>query len=954
MAATQKKSSAASKTATGSRSKKEEALARNKRRRNIWSVVLFAVGLILICFAFIGNVDAEQPNVWDYIHGFFRGIFGAAVFLVGPLFIYFAVMISLDKGKSTITATLIKYICFILLLCGAIQIIFIGHVVPPEAEGSVSTVSELYKSGTHLSGGGVLSLIVAYPLLLLGRVGATIVILLVIFVIVMLMINMSLMEFLRLIGKPFVKLGSYIRKKRDEYEEESRYVEEERELREAERREREAMEAASDSERLAARLKSVEALTKNSDKKEDGFNSENDRKNRAIVDKQKKDSDRYLEKIGAKPKVVPPRLTDADYAKNEEAAAQAPETAAAKEKTETNAVPEQILPETEPTVSAVQNETDSASVPDSTPDVINTHETVSAESPDIAAPAETAQAEEAVQPNEKTEEKAPESVQKNEISEIEQAIIDYNKEIEDKNRKNGIVVEDLTPKGENVREGAQSTEPPAIEEYVLPPVTLLNEAKRSATDENINTEIEHNAENLVNTLKSFNVSTKFLGAVRGPSVTRYELQPATGVKISKITGLVDDISLNLATANIRIEAPIPNKAAVGIEVPNKLKDTVYIREMIDSDAFKKCESKLGAALGKNVSGDVIICNIADMPHILIAGTTGAGKSVCVNSIIMSILFRSTPDEVRLVMIDPKAVEFMIYNGIGHLLLPVVTDPKKAAGALAWACTEMDKRYRMLSENNVRDIKAYNKLAREREDMEPMPQVVIFIDELADLMMCAKNDVEASICRLAQKARAAGMHLVVATQRPSVDVITGLIKSNIPSRIALKVASQVDSRTIIDTAGAEKLLGKGDMLYKSVTMPMPTRVQGCWVSDDEVERVTEFIKNKFILEYDENVIDEIDRQAEKVGGGDKDKGGDFNGDLDVSDEKLDEAIDVVFANGGASTSALQRRLNVGYGRAARLIDMMEQMGIVGPQEGNKPRQLLMSKEAWYERKLNKAD
>lgn len=375
--------------------------------------------------------------------------------------------------------------------------------------------------------------------------------------------------------------------------------------------------------------------------------------------------------------------------------------------------------------------------------------------------------------------------------------------------------------------------------------------------------------------------------------------------------------------------------------------------MIDSDTFRKCDSRLGAALGKNISGDVVICNIADMPHILIAGTTGAGKSVCVNSIIMSILFRSTPDEVRLVMIDPKAVEFMIYNGIGHLLLPVVTDPKKAAGALAWACTEMDKRYNTLSENNVRDIKAYNKLAASREDLEPMPQVVIFIDELADLMMCAKNDVEASICRLAQKARAAGMHLVVATQRPSVDVITGLIKSNIPSRIALKVASQVDSRTIIDTAGAEKLLGKGDMLYKSVTMPMPTRVQGCWVSDDEVERVTEFIKNKFALEYDENVMNEIDRQAEKVGG-DKDKDGGFNGDLDVSDDKLDEAIDVVFANGGASTSALQRRLNVGYGRAARLIDMMEQMGIVGAPEGNKPRQLLMSKEAWYERKLNKED
>lgn len=946
MAATQKKSTAASKTASGSRAKKDEALARNKRRRNILSVVLFAVGLILVCFAFIGNVEAEQPNMWDYIHGFFRGVFGMAVFLVGPLFIYFAIMISLDKGKSTITATLIKYVFFILLLCGAIQIIFVGQLASPEAEGFGGTVAELYKNGTHLSGGGVLSLIVAYPLLLLGRVGATIVIILVTFVIIMLMTNMSLMDFLRLVGKPFVKLGEYFKRKRDEYEEESRYVKEEREQREAERREREALESASESERLAAKLKSVEALTKGSDRSGADSVPENDVKNKAIVDKQKRESDEYLVKIGAKSAVVPPRLTDADYIKNEDADNLTESKAAAEEETASAPVSSEIAPKTEEKA-ASDTQIESISVSDTISETAS--EIVSSAAPETV----TKNIPEADAPIVQAEEKPTKSDSaKSEISEIEQAIIDYNKEIEEKNKKNGIVLENLTENGETKTDNAVPSV--SAEEYILPPVTLLNEVKRSATDENINAEIEHNAETLVNTLKSFGVSTKFLQAVRGPSVTRYELQPDIGVKISKITGLVDDISLNLATAGIRIEAPIPNKAAVGIEVPNKVKDTVYIREMIDSDTFRKCESKLGASLGKNISGDVVICNIADMPHILIAGTTGAGKSVCVNSIIMSILFRSTPEEVRLVMIDPKAVEFMIYNGIGHLLLPVVTDPKKAAGALAWACTEMDKRYRMLSENNVRDIKAYNKLAAAREDLEPMPQVVIFIDELADLMMCAKNDVEASICRLAQKARAAGMHLVVATQRPSVDVITGLIKSNIPSRIALKVASQVDSRTIIDTAGAEKLLGKGDMLYKSVTMPMPTRVQGCWVSDDEVERVTEFIKNKFALEYDENVMNEIDRQAEKVGGGDKDKGGEFNGDLDVSDEKLDEAIEVVFANGGASTSALQRRLNVGYGRAARLIDMMEQMGIVGAQEGNKPRQLLMSKEAWYERKLNKQD
>ncbi len=919
MAATQKKSSktAASKTASASGSKKAEALARNKRRRNIWSVVLFAVGIMLTCFALFGNVKAEQPNMWDYIHGFFCGVFGAAVFLVGPVFIYFAVMISLDKSKSTITAMLIKIILFILLLCGAIQIIFVGQVGSSEFEGLGSVISEVYISGTHLSGGGVLSLIVSYPLLLLGRVGATIVILLIFFVIVMLIADISLMDFLRLIAKPFMSLGSYAKRKREEYEEESRYVKEERELKETERKEMEALAAASESERLAEKFRSFDAMSKSMRGEETPSAPENDSKTKSIVSEQKQESDEYLIKIGAKSAVVPPRLTDEDYAKN----------------TETNQEePENTVSETENTEFTEKAEEEAV--------LTDTKQVENVESTEYDASAEQKVSDSPL-PAPKNEKENP----KSEVSEIEQAIIDYNREIEEKNRRNGIVLE--TEKGE------QASEQISAEEYILPPATILNEPKRSATDENINAEIEHNATTLVNALKSFGVSTNFLQAVRGPSVTRYELQPATGVKISKITGLVDDISLNLATAGIRIEAPIPNKAAVGIEVPNKEKDTVYIREMIDSDTFRKCDSRLGAALGKNISGDVVICNIADMPHILIAGTTGAGKSVCVNSIIMSILFRSTPDEVRLVMIDPKAVEFMIYNGIGHLLLPVVTDPKKAAGALAWACTEMDKRYNTLSENNVRDIKAYNKLAASREDLEPMPQVVIFIDELADLMMCAKNDVEASICRLAQKARAAGMHLVVATQRPSVDVITGLIKSNIRSRIALKVASQVDSRTIIDTAGAEKLLGKGDMLYKSVTMPMPTRVQGCWVSDDEVERVTEFIKNKFALEYDENVMNEIDRQAEKVGG-DKDKDGGFNGDLDVSDDKLDEAIDVVFANGGASTSALQRRLNVGYGRAARLIDMMEQMGIVGAPEGNKPRQLLMSKEAWYERKLNKED
>lgn len=910
MAAQQKGKKTASSSSSAS-AKKAEALARNKRRKNIWSVVLFAVGLMIAAFAFIGNADAETPNAWDYIHGFFCGVFGATVFFIGPLFIYLSVMIGLDKGKSTITVRLIQGIFFIFLLSAAIQIIFVGQIASPESE---NVVAEIYNNGKRLSGGGFCALLFGYPLLLLGRAGATIIIILVIFVIIMLMANISLITFLKLLAKPFVNLNGYIKRKRDEYEEESQYVEEERERL---RQEEEQYGQGTDKERLAKKFSSLDAMTKSARHEKSANIPENDSETKAIIEEQKEDSEKFLRNIGAESALVPPRLTDEDYKKSEKSSLS--------EQSEDPA-PKQ---EAEKTISADKGQEGE-----------KTEEKQQSANTESAASQET--------PESPKEEKSG-------VDEIEQAISDYNKELEEKNSKGGVVVETVTNTEENSDgQAAEQSAPISAEEYILPNVRLLNEVKRKVSDENASIEIEHNATTLVNTLKSFGVSTKFLEAVRGPSVTRYELQPAPGVKISKITGLVDDISLNLATVGVRIEAPIPNKAAVGIEVPNKEKETVFIREMIDNDVFRKCDSKLASALGKNISGEVVICDIAEMPHILIAGTTGAGKSVCVNSIIMSILFRSTPDEVRLVMIDPKAVEFMIYNGIGHLLLPVVTDPKKAAGALAWACTEMDKRYNRLSENNVRDIKAYNKLAATREDLEPMPQVVIFIDELADLMMCSKNDVESSICRLAQKARAAGMHLVVATQRPSVDVITGLIKSNIPSRIALKVASQVDSRTIIDNGGAEKLLGRGDMLYKSVGMAKPMRVQGCWVSDEEVERVTEFIKNKFAIEYDENVIDEIERQAEMVGGDDKDKGSSFNGDLDISDEKLDEAIEIVLSNGGASTSLLQRKINVGYGRAARLIDMMEQMGIVGPQEGKKPRELLMSKESWYERKLNKQD
>ena len=502
---------------------------------------------------------------------------------------------------------------------------------------------------------------------------------------------------------------------------------------------------------------------------------------------------------------------------------------------------------------------------------------------------------------------------------------------------------------EGVSHSADQPEPEEPEEppYIPPPIDILNEIEKP-NEENLQEELRSNAEKLVTTLQSFGVQTRIIDIARGPAVTRYELQPSAGVKISKITNLADDIALNLAASGVRIEAPIPNKPAVGIEVPNKVVSTVSIREIIDSPEFQQAKSPLAVALGRDIAGKVTIADLAKMPHTLIAGSTGSGKSVCINSLIVSMLYHSTPQQVKLVLIDPKMVELGIYNGIPHLLIPVVTDPKKAAGALSWAVNEMLNRYQLFKDYSVRDMAGFNRAA-EKNGLKPMPQIVIIIDELADLMMAAPGEVEDSICRLAQMARAAGMHLVIATQRPSVDVITGVIKANIPSRIAFAVSSQIDSRTILDASGAEKLLGRGDMLFSPIGASKPTRVQGCFVTDGEVERIVEFIKQSGQkMTYDEQILQEIDRHAvtDKKKGKDKDDGGGFSDE----DEMLPSAIEIVVETGQASTSMLQRRLKLGYARAARLMDAMEEKGIIGPFEGSKPRQVLITKERWIEMKM----
>ena len=973
-----KKSTSAKKQAAELERRKAALLAANAKRRHTISVVMFAVGLFVLALALIGDAAAEKPSAWDSLHGFLFGMFGIAAFLVGPVLIYIAVMISADMTKATVAKRMLQLLLVVLLICAAAQVIFVGSIGEPGAEdsGLGDTLAYVYDRGKLLSGGGIAGLVIGAPLLLFGQVGAVIILILVAFVAFMIIADKSLGDLFNAVKKPAEKIKEHHERAVEEREyikPELEQLEEQKRARRAEERERKAAErdmrrAGSEltaDEKRRNKFASIAGVTTSAQQEvteEDKRQAaQKELENKDPVKEQKKDSaefqkdlNEYLNVKYEKKGLSPNRAFPADDTPSEPYSPDAPKFAdgsddAPAEKHLNPVVKHESL--FDPAVAAANIAAQEAALADNAPKEPETAEQSSNEEEEL--PFDIVQPSEPEKNNEPVIEEA-----KTPESDIVEAIKDFTREQAERAAAaegNARVLGTVINEDENGQQRVSELIADG-EQYTLPPLELLNDVVHERSDADIKAEIEHNAVTLVNALKSFGVETKFLEAARGPSVTRYELQPAPGVKISKITGLVDDIALNLATAGVRIEAPIPNKAAVGIEVPNKVVESVPFREMVDTKEFRETKSKLGAVLGKSISGDIVIADIAKMPHILIAGTTGSGKSVCVNSIIMSILFRSTPDEVRFLMIDPKAVEFMIYNGIPHLLIPVVTDPKKASGALAWAVTEMLNRYKMFSDNNVRDLSGYNKLAKTREDMQVLPQIVIFIDELADLMMASPGEVEDSICRLAQMARAAGMHLVIATQRPSVNVVTGVIKANIPSRIALKVASQVDSRTIIDGAGAEKLLGKGDMLYAPVGMVKPLRVQGCWISDKEVERVVEFIKNSFILDYDQSVIDEIDRQAElaaqKAEKGGKNRDEEESGGVDVSDDKLDEAIEAVIEAGQASTSYLQRRLKLGYGRAARLIDTMEQLGVVGGFEGSKPRQVIMTKQEWYERKMNK--
>ncbi|MGN0600964.1 MAG: DNA translocase FtsK 4TM domain-containing protein [Oscillospiraceae bacterium] len=877
----------------------KEEIARqneNARRRDrvLWSTVLFAAGVLAAAFTLI-----KGESLWNTIHNIFLGLFGVTAFLVPVVMIYASIMIAMDKTELYVSTRLVQCAAAVLLLTGFVQIFFAGELQGERLFDEM--IPALYSEGKKLRGGGVMSILIAGPLLaLFKKVGASIIIVLLCFVFVMVVANKTIIDLFKMIRNSIAKASAA---RAESYVETPDFV------------------PPPGAKNMKKTVPNADVPAKIAEKQQRDFDvdipmpagqklsqAEQIKATGTLTEPPKEIADEASVIPAAAPKIVGNKAVEADK-----------ELAKEQLKTASNELDDII----KKAAAAPKKVTASSEKATAKPADVK----ASSEEENTQLKKDIANAMANRKPVAKQSTLASEKIASTEELDMPDAptAADIQHEITE-NKQEAFV-------------------------YTFPPIELLKQADNESNSDQAEAEMKSNADTLVDTLKSFGVQTRIVDIHRGPTVTRYELQPSAGVKISKITALADDIALNLAAAGVRIEAPIPGKAAVGIEVPNRVKDTVSIREMIESEEFSNTKSKLSFVVGKNIDGEVIIGDIAKLPHVIIAGTTGSGKSVCTNSIIMSILYNASPDEVRLVLIDPKMVEFKVYDGIPHLLIPVVTDPRKAAGALSWAVQEMLKRYKLFADSNVRDLNGYNEMAAETDGIEPLPRIVIAIDELADLMMACSNEVEDSICRLAQMARAAGMHLIIATQRPTVDVITGLIKANIPSRIALTVSSQIDSRTIIDTAGAEKLLGYGDMLYYPQGIPKPVRVQGCFVSTKEVEAVVSFIKSGGQVEYSSEIIEEIEKATPVPKGEGK---GDNSSDVpmgDGSDEEIiDRAVDVLCDAGQASVSYLQRKLKLGYARAARIMDQLEELGVVGPYEGSKPRAVIITKEMWLKRKL----
>ena len=935
MAATKGTKQSTTKKTTTKKPTAKQLELQQKAHRELLAIIMFALGILIFFMTLI-----RGQNVWQWFHNLLLGFFGWSAYLISPLFMYIAIMAAKDRPFDIVKHKVWQSLVLVCLISGATQIF--GEGIPP-VDGVFRKIGYLFAEGIELNGGGVVSVITGVPLLsLFGNVGAMITIILLIFVFTMIVTGATLYDLYRNAKKPVKKIEE-VYTAHVEYRENNPRPEAPL----LSRKQRFNIDIPVTDTALPDHLmeEPKKAEEKPAVKPQPAVKAPEEPKQEEVApsvisfQKAKEQRDQYLhshqkaESSDSIEDLLPPAMKTPEDAKKEKKkdpiiealinkAVQPPKL------TEMDSSFSQTLSEQNKIMSEI---TDKKIISD----LIQAKEEPTTETV-LDAPVDEEDAGfrfdfKAVKPKLTLVEPA--------VAEEIPAEVSQEQEEETPPATDEEVAEMVS----QLEESVEAEEEP----YTPPPVDLLNDMPQT-TDPNLQEELRVNAEKLVDTLRSFGVQTRIVDIARGPAVTRYELQPSAGVKISKITGLADDIALNLAASGVRIEAPIPNKPAVGIEVPNKVVSTVSIREVIDSDEFRNAKSKLSVALGRDIAGNITVADLAKMPHTLIAGSTGSGKSVCINSLIVSILYKATPDEVKLLMVDPKMVELGIYNGIPHLLVPVVTDPKKAAGALAWAVNEMLNRYQMFKDYGVRDLAGFNRMAPE-QGLKTMPQIVIIIDELADLMMAAPGEVEDSIFRLAQMARAAGMYLVIATQRPSVDVITGVIKANIPSRIAFAVSSQIDSRTILDTAGAEKLLGRGDMLFSPVGATKPLRVQGCFVTDGEVERIITFLKDcQKKMTYDEKIIQEIERQAvsEKKKGSDKDSGGGFMDE----DEMLPSAIECVIDMGQASTSLLQRKLKLGYARAARIMDMMEEKGIIGPYEGSKPRAVLISKERWVEMKM----
>lgn len=802
-------------------------------RNQFWSIVLFAVGILLLLMALI-----KGSAGWLAIHNALLGLFGAAVFFVPFILIYTAVLIGMEKSQKCVAGRAFWGVALTFLISAAIQIFFVGKL---PGYSFTTHISRLYSGGKVFEGGGVASFLIAGPMLtFFGKTGSKIITVVMFFVFAMLLSGKGLIQFLELLTRPFKFIW-----------------------------------------KCAVGIKNVFS----GGDFEDAFDEDDEDDVKA-----KKNFDADMEAIS----IVNNRKSSAKSRSS---------------KTQYDPEPDFLFD--------VPLPNDKRSDP-------------SADKTDAASPKKKENKKEASFVDDNGEP----------LPEVESLDTLISMAADSAERRKELPEEYFQP--------IEVVEEAPKPEYELPSLDLLALPNNKSNSAAATAEMREKADIIVNTLKSFGVTVRISDIYRGPAITRYEIQPGAGIKVSKIKGLEDDIALYLAAQGVRIEAPVPGKACVGIEVPNTNKDTVTIREILATPEFRNAKSKLTFAVGKDIAGNIILGDVAKMPHVIIAGTTGSGKSVCTRSIIMSILYNATPDEVKLILIDPKIVEFKIFEGIPHLLIPIVTDSKKAAGALNWAVNEMMRRYQMFAEDGANDIKSYNELAENNPEVEKIPQIVIFIDELADMMLVAGKEVEDSICRLAQMGRAAGMHLVVATQRPTTDVITGLIKANIPSRIALSVMSQIDSRTIIDQAGADKLLGNGDMLYMPIGSNKPVRVQGCFASTKDIDNTIKFIKSQVQSEFDSEIIQAVESLV-PVTKNDKDDSSEGSYAAGSDEDYVERAMAVAVDNGQLSTSMLQRKLKLGYARAARIMDELEEMGVIGPSEGAKPRKVLMSRMQLDERR-----